>query len=322
MRRRTSSLSVLAARLTNEGARQAEARILDLSLNTRDETTGVASATPFQLPAGRAAIVVVDIWTRHPCPGATAWPARMIAAWNRFLDAARVAGISVIFASSGDDLKRWEGSPHRIGITGLPHHPLPDSNGFLDNHGDHGPWASLCMCPITRLVPGTNEPHFDCKTQNHDPTQDRNVLVRPPDLFIAAGHYHPPDLPSAITSWGQPAQQELWNFCREKGRTHLLYIGDATNLCVINREFGMIQMRRLGLQPILVRDLTNAMTYVGYNPETQQLDPSITPAAGTAKAVEYIERKIGPSIDSGQIFAAAARYGYAPPYHPVVPERG
>ena len=255
------------------------------------------------------AIVVVDIWTQHYCKGATEWPAKMIPQWNEFLDAARAMGIQVVFASAGDDLKRWEGKPQRTAITSLPQHALPASNGFLPGHGMFGPWPSGCMCPITKLQEGSDQPLIQCRQQKHLPNQDPRIVVREQDVFIAAGHYVPENLPSAIASWGQPAQQELWNLCQERGITHLLYIGDAANMCVINREFGMIQMRRLGLTCVIVRDLTNAMTYYGYNPETRKLDPSITPVAGTAKAVEYIEAKIGPSIDARQIIEPALKTG-------------
>src|SRR5262245_52368629 len=106
-----------------------------VSTRTRAETGGPAVTTPEQLSTGRLLIVVVDLWTRHPCSGASARAERMIPALNRFLDAARALGIQVVFASSGDDLARWRDSPHRHGITRLPHHPLPPSNRFLDGHG-------------------------------------------------------------------------------------------------------------------------------------------------------------------------------------------
>jgi nicotinamidase-related amidase len=274
---------------------------LRLSMQRRAGPTGTAVTTTEELSAERALLVVVDLWTRHPCAGADEHAARMIPALNRCLDTARALGIQIVFASSGDDLERWTDAPQRTGITHLARHPLPASNGFLAGHPQDGPWASPCMCPITRLVPGTRKPRFECRRQPHDPTQDARVVVRPSDLFIAAGHYVPAGLPSAIASWGQLAQQELWDLCRARGTTHLLYAGNATNMCVINREFGMIQMRRLGLVPVLVRDLTGAMTYVGYDPDAQRLDPAVTPAAGTARAVAYVEARIGPSIDSAEL---------------------
>jgi nicotinamidase-related amidase len=109
-----------------------------------------------------------------------------------------------------------------------------------------------------------------------------------------------------VKSWGEPAQQELWNFIQERGITHLLYVGFATNMCIINREFAMIQMKRLGIETVLIRDATLSITYNGYNPMTRALDPLFNPQEGTRYAIEYIEQRIGPSIDSGQILDAAS----------------
>ena len=279
---------------------------MNLTLQTRN-ADGTVKTSPLEISPQRMAVVVVDIWTQHPCKGATDWPARMFPGWNQFLDAARLLGIQIVFASAGDDLKRWEGKPQRTRVESLPHSPLPASNGDLPGHGVISVWGTSCMCPITRLDPTTNEPIFDCHQQEHQPNQDPRLRVGDDDLFIAAGHYHDLNGRSAIDTWGQPAQQELWNLCQARGIKHLLYIGDAANMCVINREFGMIQMRRAGLTPIIVRDLTNAMTYNGYNPETKKHDPNFCPPeVGTQKAVEYIEQVIGSSIDSEDLLQPAA----------------
>lgn len=282
---------------------------ISMTLRTRivaEDGSVTVVEDPLEIEPGKLAIVVVDIWTAHNCIGATDWPAKMIPEWNAFLDDARTLGIPIVFASAGDDLQRWQGKPQRTNITQLPEHPLPVSNDFLPGHSAFGVWPSNCMCPIKRINASTGEPIFDCQKQPGNVNQDPRIIVKDQDVFIAAGHYRP-GIQWAVDSWGEPAQQELWNFVQEKGITHLLYIGDATNMCVINREFGMIVMKRAGLETILVRDLTNAMTYYGYNPETKQLDPDITPAVGTQKAVEYVEQVIGPSIDSGQISRATAR---------------
>ena len=275
---------------------------LKLTLQSREASTGALSAEPVELASGRVAVVVVDVWTQHSCKGFAQSPTRMIQDRNEFLDAARTLDIPVVFACAQDDLSRWDGKPQRTGMTSLPHHPLPPSNGFMAGHRGNGPWPADCMCSITRVNPN-GSPVYDCNRQAFDFRMDPRITVRDEDLFIDARA----DVPSAVTSWGQPAQQELWNFIQERKITHLLYLGDATNMCVINREYGMIQMRRLGVKTVIVRDLTNAMTFDGYNPDTRKLDPAVTPAVGTAKAVEYIEKMIGPSLDGQQIKDIARR---------------
>jgi len=248
--------------------------------------------------------VVVDAWTAHTCSGFTEAAAAFLPGINRTLTATRLLGIPIVFASSGDDLKRWEGKPQRLDILNLRMHPLPPSNGFLAGHRGNGPFTVPCMCRITRLAETGRDPVFDCRKIQSDHRQHPAIEVGERDLFIAAGHYRP-GTKSAVRSWGEPAQQELWNFVRERGITTLLYIGFATNMCVINREFAMIQMKRLGIEAVLVRDLTLSITYNGYNPMTRELDPAFTPAVGTRYAVEYIEERIGPSIESRQLLRAA-----------------
>jgi hypothetical protein len=73
--------------------------------------------------------------------------------------------------------------------------------------------------PIRKLKPGTDEPLFECRKMASDFRQHPGVVVKSEDLFIAAGHYNP-GVKLAIQSWGEPAQQELWNLVRERQITH------------------------------------------------------------------------------------------------------
>lgn len=213
--------------------------------------------------------------------------------------------MAVILAPSGFDMQRFKDYPARVNVTRLPHHALPASNGFLPDHGGNGPFATPCMCQIKSRKPGSSDPQFACARVPSDHNQHAAIRVTDQDYLIAAGEYRE-GTRSAIQSWGEPAQQELWNLVQERGITHLLYTGFATNMCIINREFAMIQVKRLGLRPILVRDATLSITYDGYNPMTRSLDTLFRPQTGTRFGIEYIEERIGPSIDSAQIVDAAA----------------
>jgi nicotinamidase-related amidase len=279
------------------------ARKIRLELRQR-HPSGKAFASAADVDVNKTAVVVVDMWTSHYCRAATAATTALVPKMNRALDAARNLGMQVILAPSGYDLKIWEGKPQRLGITSLPYYPLPKSNGFMAGVGPNGPYSAPCMDKVMEVKPGTNEPVFHCKRTRENFNLNPSLVVGSQDLFIGAGQYRP-GKKSAIDSWGEPAQQELWNFVHAKGITTLIYMGVATNMCVINREFGMIEMRRLGLRTILVRDLTAAMTYNGYNPITKKLDPQWTPAVGTQYAIRYIEENIGPSITSDQLIRAA-----------------
>ena len=66
-------------------------------------------------------------------------------------------------------------------------------------------------------------------------------------------------------------------------------MGVHTNICILNRGFGIRQMTRLGFNIVLVRDLTDAM----YDPRTR---PFVSHTRGTELVVEHIESKWCASI--------------------------
>jgi hypothetical protein len=66
-------------------------------------------------------------------------------------------------------------------------------------------------------------------------------------------------------------------------------MGVHTNICILNRGFGIRQMTRLGFNIVLVRDLTDAM----YDPRKR---PFVSHARGTELVVEHIESKWCASI--------------------------
>ncbi len=65
-------------------------------------------------------------------------------------------------------------------------------------------------------------------------------------------------------------------------------------MCVLGRPFGIRQLRKLGMNVVLVRDLTDAM----YNPRRA---PYVSHARGTELVVEHIEKHWCPSIVSDDL---------------------
>jgi nicotinamidase-related amidase len=74
----------------------------------------------------------------------------------------------------------------------------------------------------------------------------------------------------------------------------LIYTGVAMNMCVLNRSFGIKKMLRRGLQPLLVRDLTEVI----YNPA---MPPYVSHEEANGLVSDYIEKFYCPSIDGGQL---------------------
>ena len=77
--------------------------------------------------------------------------------------------------------------------------------------------------------------------------------------------------------------REIYSILCHKGIAHLVILGVHTNMCVLDRSFGIKQMVRWGVDTMLCRDLTDAM----YNPA---MSPYVEHDEGTRLVIEYIER--------------------------------
>jgi hypothetical protein len=85
--------------------------------------------------------------------------------------------------------------------------------------------------------------------------------------------------------------REIYSFLRQHNIEQALIMGVHTNMCVLNRSFGIKQMVKWGVAIALVRDLTDTM----YNPARP---PYVSHDEGTRLVMEYIEKFWCPSIDS------------------------
>jgi nicotinamidase-related amidase len=207
---------------------KAQGSVLELELQRRDAQTGQAKIIREKVDASKTAIVVVDVWNYHWC---TTWCGRagaMIPRMNRALELARKLGMTVVFSPT-DCSAGHAGTPQREAMAGLPSHPLPEPIDFNPD----APWSfglgSGCMCGGP----------YECRVNYDNSEQDRRLVIADGD-FISSGHI------------------ELNNLCREKGITHLIYMGGATNMCLCQKPEGMIGMTRLGYKCILARDITEA----------------------------------------------------------------
>ena len=230
-----------------------------------------------EVPANRLAIVVIDMWERHHCAGMVREENALVGPMNTTLDAARALGIQVVFLPS-DVLGFYREYPQRRAMQALPRHALPVPLAFNPPEPPHNGWV-ICGCAA------------DQPCQKNWPAWQANPMRRQhPDLRIAESDL----IGDANTA------QELYDLCAERGITHLLYCGAAANMCVLGRGAGMVAMTRYGFKCAILRDLTAAMYGAPY-------DAKLTWPDVNAKAVEHIERQIGPSLDSLQLLEAARR---------------
>ncbi|MBK5294872.1 MAG: isochorismatase family protein [Acidobacteriia bacterium] len=216
--------------------------------------------------AARTAIIICDMWDTHTCSLSAQRVAVMAPRMNQAISAARSLGVMIIHAPS-DTMAFYEGTPWRQRMRNAPTAPSAtpilarcprepaESRGFpIDDT------VSECDDPILKKWTGP----YPWKRQH-------------PAIDIVGF--------DGVSENGQ----EIYNFCKQEGITNIAIMGVHTNICVLNRSFGIRQMTRLGFQVVLARDLTDAM----YDPRQR---PFVSHARGTELVVEHIEAKWCASI--------------------------
>jgi hypothetical protein len=119
-----------------------------------------------------------------------------------------------------------------------------------------------------------------------------------------------PGLRVGPDDWMPDTGEEVWAICRERGLTHLVYVGFHTQVCLLGKPMGLRAMKRAGLTCILARDMTDA--HPGYDPAR-----GFTPDLNTSQVVEHFERHLAPTIDFRRELARLGRWDAAAVAEPV-----
>ena len=250
---------------------------IDITLQRRDSVTDKLIVTSEKIDPARTALVMVDMWDRHWCRTYTERVANLTPRMNKILDAARKLGIQVVHAPS-DVVEVYKDYPQRKAMIAIP--DSPPSKEIKFSPPAHPVGKDCCEC-------GPTQP---CKTNSFGRWSRQQK-----DLKIAEG-----DLIGDCNN-----ERELLSLCKHRGIDTLIYTGVASNMCVIGRQFGMINMKRHGLKTIFVSDLVQAITANGIDPADKTPDSNFTPAKGSAVIQRYLERHIAPSFENRQLISAA-----------------
>ena len=221
-------------------------------------------STVQSVAADRTAIIVCDMWDKHWSRGASERVVAMVTRMNNVLVDARKQGVHIIHAPS-DTLDFYADAPARQRIVAIP----PVEPPTLAEH-DNPP------LPIDDSDGGsdTNEPGFSYPWTRQHPALE---IDQARDLISDNG-------------------AEIYSYLHQQSIEQVLLMGVHTNMCILNRSFGIKQMVRWGVQIALVRDLTDAM----YNPAKA---PYVSHDAGTQLVIEYIEKFWCPSLVSQDILS-------------------
>lgn len=196
-------------------------------------------------------IVVIDLWEYHWCMTCTQRVASMVPRMNRAFEGARELGMQIIFAPT-TGIVSFEDWPQRKAVKALSDYDWPPMSEVKLKAG--GGCGGPCMCG----------PGIDCKL-------NYGMRGMAPELRIDERD---------LIAWGT---REMYNICRARGLTHLIYAGTATNMCVVGKPEAAGTMSRLGINCMVARDLTDSF---GYPPKESQQG-----------SLEFIESQGVPTID-------------------------
>lgn len=231
----------------------------ELRLRSRDTKSEKITETAKKLDPSKIGVVIVDMWNYHWCMTAEQRVGAMVPRINRSLEGARKLGMKVIWAPT-DVADLYVGTPQRERAMAVAEQPLPKVRAI--------PWCGTlsggCMCG----------PGFVCPQDYGWDGMHPGLLIAPEDYIV-----------------GRDAAA-MYSLCTKLGLTHLIYMGVHTNVCVLGKGPAIKNMYDAGLQCIIARDCTDALTE--YEPES-----GFTPDTGTARAVADLERSDVPSINMG-----------------------
>ena len=222
------------------------------------------------------AVIVCDMWDDHWCRGAARRVTELAGPMNQLIGTLRKQGVLVIHSPS-TTVDFYKDTPQRRRAQTAPYVKPPVELSTSERWGTAWCWPDAqreADLPIDDSDMGC-----DCAEK----CKIREAWTRQIATIEIAG-------PDAISDNGQ----EVYNLLRQHQIEHVLILGVHLNMCVLGRPFGIRQLKHLGEDVVLVRDLTDTM----YNHEKR---PLVNHFAGTDLVVEHIEKYWCPTITSADL---------------------
>ena len=218
------------------------------------------------LPVAQTALVLVDIWNTHFIES---WRVRAehvtVTAIVPVLAAARQVGLTIVHAPSVGVAERYPqvhcDRPASDTPPAPPEWPPP---AFRSRTGPYAVYRNP-----REQAPG-RPPHW----------ADR--LAMSPHIDVQAGE--------AVVATGA----QLHALLQDRRILHLLYVGFATNWCVLGKDYGIRAMKNRGYNPILLRDATTGVEF----PDT------LDTLQATELAVREVEQQHGFTASNHDFLAA------------------
>lgn len=221
----------------------------------------------------RTAVVVCDMWDAHWCRGAERRVAELAGPMNKMIRTARQHGALILHAPS-TTVDFYEGTPQRKLAQTAPYAKPPIALATSMRWGTAWCWPDRereAELPIDDSDMGC-----DCA--------EKCEIAAPWTRQIATIEIGPDD---AISDNGQ----EVYNLLTARGVDHILIMGVHLNMCVLGRPFAIRQLKHLGKDVVLVRDMTDTMY-------CSKMKPFVDHFSGTDLVIEHVEKYWCPTITS------------------------
>jgi len=245
-----------------------------LTANERGWAVWQAHTEVRALPAEAVVLIICDMWDAHWARGAMERVAAMAPRMNEVICAARQQGAHIIHAPS-ETLGFYAGLPARARMA--LYASAPEVKDAPDAVSVPGAQADPAL-PIDDSDGGSDTgepPWWAAWTRQH------------PAIEIDEAR-------DGISDDGG----EIRAYFAAHGIRQALILGVHTNMCILNRPFGIKALVRRGIPVALVRDLTDTM----YNPARP---PYVSHEEGTRLVIEYIEKFWCPTITSTDLMRMA-----------------
>ena len=221
-----------------------------------------------QWKASETAIIICDMWNQHWCRGATSRVAEMATRMNECIANARKKGVTIIHAPS-ETMGFYKDHRAYLRAQSVPkanNTPKDINDGRSAGGEERKVWPidqsdGGCDCPVKCKVGYT----WKCQIAAIEIDEEKDYI--------------------------SDSGGVIWNIFEHKGLKNVMLCGVHTNICVINRPFGLRSMVSHGRNTVLIRDLTDTM----YN---SRMKPFVNHFTGTDLIIRHIEKEICPTITS------------------------
>jgi hypothetical protein len=245
-----------AAQSADEQLQPKKEQWIELTLQSRDPNTGEISLKKEKINTANLGIVVVDMWNFHWCKTSTERIGSLVPRMAEVLEKAHAMGMTIFWCPS-DVADNYAGTIQYQAAVAVHRHPLPP--------------LAVVSCP-----PAPDGGGCTCGPERCSGNYGWDAMN--PGLVMHDDDFMPNDL------------ETLYSLCVERGITHLIYMGVHTQVCLLGKSIGLLNMKRAGFHCILARDLTDA--HGRYDPKK-----GITPDHFTQNVVAHFEKYLAPTIN-------------------------